>query len=99
MKTSKLRVTGLCEGNSPVTGGEFTGEFPAQRSSNVEHASICWRHYEDMLCIYHMIHARDIRILCFKKIPVNFTSVVQDYFTGLGQWYVCPNVGEITLKI
>ena len=32
-KTSKLRVTGLCEGNSPVTG-EFpavTGEFPAQK--------------------------------------------------------------------
>ena len=26
-KTSKLRVTGLCEGNSPVTG-----EFPAKRS-------------------------------------------------------------------
>ena len=26
-KTSKLRVTGLCEGNSPVTG-----EFPAQRT-------------------------------------------------------------------
>ena len=30
-KTSKLRVTGLCEGNSPVTG-----EFPAQRASNLE---------------------------------------------------------------
>ena len=32
-KTSKPRVTGLCEGNSPVTG-EFpavTGEFPAQK--------------------------------------------------------------------
>ena len=32
-KTSKLRVTGLCEGNSPMTG-EFTavtGEFPAQK--------------------------------------------------------------------
>ena len=28
-KKSKLRVTGLCEGNSPVTG-----EFPAQRTSN-----------------------------------------------------------------
>ena len=28
-KTSKLRVTSLCEGNSPVTG-----EFPAQRASN-----------------------------------------------------------------
>ena len=30
-KTSKLRVTGLCEGNSPVTC-----EFPAQRASNAE---------------------------------------------------------------
>ena len=34
-ETSKLRVTGLCEGNSPVTG-----EFPAQRASNAEHLSI-----------------------------------------------------------
>ena len=34
-KTSKLRVTGLCEGNSPVTG-----EFPAQKASNVENVSI-----------------------------------------------------------
>ena len=30
-KTSKLRVTGLCAGNSPVTG-----EFPAQMASNAE---------------------------------------------------------------
>ena len=30
-KTSKLRVTGLCEVNSPVTG-----EFPAQRASKAE---------------------------------------------------------------
>ena len=39
-KTSKLRVTGLCAGNSPATG-----EFPAQRSSNAEHISIWWRHH------------------------------------------------------
>ena len=39
-KTSKLRVTGLCEGNSPGTG-----EFPAQRASNAENASIWWRHH------------------------------------------------------
>ena len=38
-KTSKLRVTGLCAGNSPVTG-----EFPAQRASNAENVSIWWRH-------------------------------------------------------
>ena len=39
-KTSKLRVTGLCEGNSPVTG-----KFPAQRASTVENVSIWWRHH------------------------------------------------------
>ena len=40
-KTPKLRVTGLCEGNSPVTG-----EFPTQRASNAENASIWWRHHD-----------------------------------------------------
>ena len=39
-KTSKLRVTGLCVGNSPVTG-----EFPAQRASNAENVSNWWRHH------------------------------------------------------
>ena len=39
-KTSKLCVTGLCEGNSPVTG-----EFPSQRASNAENVSIWWRHH------------------------------------------------------
>ena len=39
-KTSKFRVTGLCAGNSPVTG-----EFPAQTASNAENVSIWWRHH------------------------------------------------------
>ena len=37
-KTPKLRVTGLCSGNSPGTG-----EFPAQMASNAENVSIWWR--------------------------------------------------------
>ena len=41
-KTSKLPVTGLCKRISPVTG-----EFPAQRVSNAENASIWWRHHGD----------------------------------------------------
>ena len=41
-KTSKLRVTGLCAGNSPGTG-----EFPAQRASYAENVSIWWRHHVD----------------------------------------------------
>ena len=40
-KTSKLRVTGFCEGNSPATG-----KFPAQRASYAEKVSIWWRHHE-----------------------------------------------------
>ena len=45
-KTSKLRVTGLCEGKSPVTG-----EFPVQRGSNAENVSIWWRH----ACVYFYV--------------------------------------------
>ena len=40
-KTSKLRVTGLCAGNSPATD-----EFPAQMASNAENVSIWWRHHD-----------------------------------------------------
>ena len=39
-KTSKLRITGLWAGNSPLSG-----EFPAQMSSNTENVSIWWRHH------------------------------------------------------
>ena len=39
-KISKLRVTGLCAGNSPGTG-----EFPAQMASNTENDSIWWHHH------------------------------------------------------
>ena len=38
-KASKLRVTGLCEGNPPVTG-----TFPSQMASNGGNVSIWWRH-------------------------------------------------------
>ena len=38
---SKLGVTGLCAGNSPVTG-----EFLAQMASNAENVSIWWRHHD-----------------------------------------------------
>ena len=46
-KTWKLCVTGLCVGNSPVTG-----EFPAQRASNAENSSIWWRHHGRQWHVY-----------------------------------------------
>ena len=45
---SKLRVAGLCVGNSPGTG-----EFPAQMASNAENVSIWWRHHDDALLQLH----------------------------------------------
>ena len=61
-KTSKLRVTGLCERNSPVTG-----EFPTQRSSNAENVPIWWRHHVHYrVILLHLYspswHVRIIRI-------------------------------------
>ena len=43
-KTSKLRVTGLCAGNSSMTE-----EFPAQMAGNAENVSIWWRHHVEGL--------------------------------------------------
>ena len=52
-KTSKLRVTGLCAGNSPVTG-----EFPAQMASNAENVAISWRHNENHCFVYKFAPTR-----------------------------------------
>ena len=45
-KTSKHRASGLCAGNSPVTG-----EFSAQRAGTAENISIWWRNFAaTLLC-------------------------------------------------
>ena len=46
-KTSKLRATGLCAGNSPEAG-----EFPAQMASNAENVSIWWRHHVNTIIVH-----------------------------------------------
>ena len=55
-KISKLCVTGLCAGNSPVTS-----EFPAQMARNAENVSIWWRHHDRCLSRLdsgcHKVHA------------------------------------------
>ena len=59
-KTSKLRVTSLCVGNSPGTG-----EFPSQMASFAENVSIWWRHHANRqnnvvfgsyICVYIYIY-------------------------------------------
>ena len=59
-KTSKLRLTGLCKGNSPVAG-----EFPAQRASNMGKCFHLWRHhavvisYQALLIVFHIVKNND----------------------------------------
>ena len=53
-KTLKLRVTGLCVGNSPETS-----EFPAQMASNAENVSIWWRHHELLVWFYEYQYIRE----------------------------------------
>ena len=66
-KTSKFRVTGLCAGNSPVTG-----EFPAQRASNAENVSIWWRH-----------HGSHFVVFCCGLVMPGFIHIFQGDFTGI----------------
>ena len=54
-KTSKLWVTGLCAGNSPVTS-----EFPAQMASNSENVFIWWHHV-----LAHSNSIKHIKIIHF----------------------------------
>ena len=58
-KTSKIRVTGLCAGNSPVTD-----EFPAQRASSAENVSIWWRHHvlRHYTCHFGPVHQNILQI-------------------------------------
>ena len=70
-KTSKLRVAGLCAGNSPEAG-----EFPAQMASNAENVSIWWRHhvraipFPGLMITYRQLklHKREAIAFYIKKI-------------------------------
>ena len=65
MKASKLRVIGLCVGNSPVTD-----EFPAQMASNAENVSIWWRHHVYNYNWYHW------PVLVFRNGELHLTYII-----------------------
>ena len=72
-KTSKFRVTGLCVGNSPVTG-----EFPAQRASNAENVSIWWRHHDRTKCL-------SVMEICSVERDLDYSWVVlPKWLCGMG---------------
>ena len=96
-KTSKLHVTGLCEGNSLVTG-----EFPTQRASNAETVSIWWRHHDRYFCFLGVscmighwlmkpIYAFSKKVQCARNTKHSMDDIIQccfitNYFSPRVQW-------------
>ena len=76
-KTSKLRVTGLCGGNSPGTG-----EFPAQMTSNAENVSPRWRHH----AIFHIKADTNSLLIPCSIVPVR---VVMEVCAHCSRWGIC----------
>ena len=74
-KSSKLRVTGLCEGNPQVTGG-----FPSPRASNAENVSIWWRHRDNGKIRYISLLLR--RVCDYKCFGYLFAILVKSFKTA-----------------
>ena len=88
-KTSKLRVTGLCAGNSPGTG-----EFPAQMASNAENVSIWWRHHDWLfinLVLWHSLEGRFTEMLIISITNTVNALSIGPCPTKIGKdWQVVP---------
>ena len=77
-KTSKLRVTGLCAGNSPEAG-----EFPAQMASNAKKVSIWWRHHEVKdFSLFGSKHVHNEKI-CFLDRKSKFINSFRFHFSSM----------------
>ena len=82
-KTSKLRVTGLCEGNALVIC-----EFPAQKASNAENVSSWWRHH-DIVSVATVVFALLAHIPVALNIRMSTNMVPTDITTQ--QWTLEPH--------
>ena len=87
-KASELRVTGLCAGNSQVTG-----EFPAQMASNAENASIWWRHHA--VDTYYCLPVRITDILYHQPFErASHVTELVTYTSGEHDDSWCLNITE-----
>ena len=86
-KTSKLRDTGLCAGNSPGTG-----EFPAQRASNAEDVSIWWRHHDFFVRTVYVkwwscIMANMFVLVLYTADLFNYCLIIHTYIQSITCWF------------
>ena len=84
-KTSKLCITSLCEGNSPVTG-----DIPSQRASSPENVSIWWHHHglmESLFCNCpsgppYICGSINMTISVFKSVFMKYTTYIPTACVG-----------------
>ena len=105
-KTSKLRVTSLCAGNSPGTG-----EFPAQMASDAENVSIWWRHHgrweptgrrncslwKHRTCLSYMVNAMNIDVLLTQVAKASSPTSLHWWFLDIRGAPFNKNLGSLHL--
>ena len=89
-RSLKLRVTGLCAGNSTVTG-----EFPAQMASKAENVSIWWRHH--VLKQWRLIAKGAPRVVKLQWSLIKLKNVSND--TTVCVTKLCSSYGPIYIYI
>ena len=91
-KTSKLRVTGLCKGKSPVTG-----EFPTQRARNAENIFIggvimlLWWIDTGSPLLLHVVYHSNRQLLGLNMKFQCSGKVLHDVFPGI--YFIIINFG------
>ena len=108
-KTSKIRITGLCAGNSSVTG-----EFPTQSASKAEYVSIWWCHYvmrtnrmsdrQTILSLYSNIQLEDyetvsLSIFMSSCVGVFVSKLIPKLIMKYYKMCTGTNFSEIKIKL
>ena len=94
-KTSKLRVIGLCEGNSPVTG-----EFTAQRASNAENVSIWWHHVQQswgctMIVTFQGCPNITMAWQLMGHHYFILTHLLNEFYSNISLWVIGQNIDKM----
>ena len=84
-KSSKLLVTGHCEGNPPVVS-----EFPSQRASDAENVFLWWRHRIHIKPLMKVVLltclTSSLKFPSFfhkEKLPDDYVSMMMSYYPNL----------------
>ena len=89
----KLRVTGLCVGNSPLLG-----EFPAQMASDAKNVSLWWRHHA--CSIFNGGLARTaINSLAPGKFEWNFRHAIFKQILAIDCWCISCEIALLWMSL